>query len=188
MIHKMIMPIIIAFIFSSKPICINANQKKFTPDTSINKVLSLHNPYSFRAFISQTDTLVLYSNIREAPVFIFFNYDKTEYLILYQYEGAKKYSFDCFEFGYNNQNAYEGIKTDYPFFETESGIKPGITYDELIKIKGKPDKIIGDTVQYVINDLSNSIFLRKYNMPEYFMICIFSGKKLTKIKFGFTYP
>ena len=163
-------------------------KNKFIPDTTINNLLILNNRDSSKKFYPKISLERLINFLRESPVLGFSDKTNKEYLLLYQYEGGIKDEFSCFEIGYINDLQKEVIKTSYNGFETESGLKLGMTFEELIEIKGKGYIKKEGNVIYQINDYSNSSFLKKYNMPAYFLECTIKEDKVIKIKLGFDYP
>jgi hypothetical protein len=130
--------------------------------------------------------------MRQSPVKIFCNKAETEYLMAYHYEGSAENAFDCFEIGYINGNKQikrVAIKMDnIASFNTENDLKLGMALDDLIKIKGNNFNKKNSTIRYEINNYSQSTFLKKYNMPGYFLECAISNSKIVKITFGFEYP
>ncbi|MDT0294908.1 hypothetical protein ACFQ3R_00095 [Mesonia ostreae] len=161
----------------------------FVPDSTINNVLTLNNSKSSKQFYPEISSSVeLIERLRESPV-LAFNSKAKEYLLLYQYEGGVKNEFSCFEIGYiSNLGENETINTDYKNFETESGLKLGLSSEELIKIKGASYSKEGNKIVYRMDDYPNSNFLKKYNMPAYFLECTLKNNKINRIKFGFDYP
>lgn len=166
------------------------------PDTTVNKKLLLSNDTSLQKFYTGNENIIAINEIRESPVIIFINKSKDEYLIAYQYEGSTKYAFECFEIGYfNDEKNLSKVKTytiSEENFGTETGIKLGMTSEELQSIKGNnfqksktDDKTI---ITYRNSDFETSSFLKYHNMPSYFMEFTLKQDKIVKIKFGFDYP
>lgn len=163
-------------------------KKIFTPDTIINGKLKLNNYLSSEDFYPSIKELNTIEFIRESPVIAFCNISKSEYLLAYQYEGSTRNAFDCFEIGYYNIDIEECITlNNYSEFNTESGLRLGITLDEVTKIKGSNYLRQGNKIVYKIS-YDDSPFLQYYNMPEYFLECELLQEKVILIKFGFTYP
>jgi hypothetical protein len=170
--------------------------KEIMPDSTINKTLLLRNNESLERFYKNFEAVTLLDEVRESPVAIFSNKDASQYLLVYQYEGDIKNSFSCFEIGYFkndvklmkqfNYSTYDNV------FATESNLMLGITLEEIVKIKGSSyeSKNVNNEqiITYRINDYDKSSFLKKYNMPGYFMEFILSNNKVIKIIFGFDYP
>ncbi len=161
----------------------------FIPDSTINNRLKLAAPSSLRTFF--TGRVELVDFLRESPVAVFCNKDKSEYLLAYQYEGTVRDAFSCFEIGYMNDTILRGkiANVDGNIFSTESEIKLGLSVNSLIEKKGDSYKILSkDTIiEYRVPD-TNSDFLKRYNMPGYFLQCVIRGGKIDRIKFGFDYP
>jgi hypothetical protein len=171
--------------------------KEVMPDTTINNKLFIQNYNSVTNFYSGDSNFVVIDNgTRETPIVIFSNKDKTQYLLAYQYEGSIKNAFDCFEIGYfkNDKKLSQNYSynVDDKIFETESKLSLGISLDKLIEIKGDgnitkkdKDKLI---VNYRIDNYDKSVFLKRYNMPGYFIEFTLKDNIVTKILFGFDYP
>lgn len=166
------------------------------PDSTINKTLSLRNDESLKSFYKNFEEIKLIDKIRESPVAIFSNKDVSQYLIVYQYEGDVKNSFSCFEIGYFKDDEklmkQSNYRTQNNTFNTESNLALGTTLDEIVKIKGDgyKSKNVNDEqiITYRIDDYDKSSFLKKYDMPSYFMEFRLKDSKVTKIVFGFDYP
>jgi hypothetical protein len=169
---------------------------EIVPDTTINEKLFLSNDKSLCKFYIDCKSVATIDKIRESPVVIFTNKSKTEYLIAYQYEGGIKNAFDCFEISYvknekelSNVNNYSTLENN---FRTETDISLGISLEELKVIKGsnyeKEEKGNLTILTYRNNDYEVSSFLKRYNMPGYFMEFTLKDNKAEKIKFGFDYP
>lgn len=166
------------------------------PDTTINKKLFLSNDKSLCEFYVDCKSIATIDRIRESPVVLFTNQSKTEYLIAYQYEGGIKNAFDCFEIGYlkneQNLNKVNNYKTSEENFITETSIGLGTSLEKLKSIKGtnyeetEKENII--ILTYRKADFETSSFLKRYNMPSYFMEFTLKENKIEKIKFGFDYP
>lgn len=162
----------------------------FVPDTLVNNCLTLRDFNGIVQGIPQSKNQNAVEKLRESPVFVFVNQDKTSYLLAYQYEGATFYAFDCFEIGYTKdlEQTKEILKVDKMFFVLGSGLKLGLSLAELIKIKGNRYDQEGDQITYRIDDYRQSSFLKRYNMPAYFLTCTLTDNVITKIKFGFEQP
>ncbi len=164
------------------------------PDTSINGKLRLDNQISSKVFYSRIDVVILIEQIRDSPIVLFTNRQGNEYLMAYQYEGGAKNAFSCFEIGYQKDLSGQiPNKTHEISFKTESNIRLGITLHDVELIKGKnylKNVINGGTivVKYRIKDMDLSPFLRRYNMPGYFLELTLKDDKVTKVFFGFDYP
>ncbi len=171
--------------------------QRFVPDTTINNICLLRNSNLSEVFYSNINNIkLLYEDFgflqEDSPLFIFFNADKTEYLITFQHEGDIDKFFSEFEIGYVTENIQKEVgnkytETVYKDFQTESHLCLGMTLEELEIIKGKNYIRKGNVITYFIND-DVSEFLKRYNMPEYFLKCELSENKVCKIRFGFSYP
>lgn len=170
--------------------------KEVLPDSAVNKLLILENNKSLQKFYKDYKMISTIDRLRESPVVIFSSKDKSQYLLAHQYEGNTKNNFSCFEIGYYenekklNQNSSYNVEDE--IFETESKLSLGISLEKLIEIKGDGYKTKNEkdesVVIYRIDDYEKSLFLKKYNMPGYFMEFRLKDNKVTKILFGFDYP
>jgi hypothetical protein len=160
----------------------------FKPDTVINNKLILDDYSSLSNFYKELDKVFTINNLRKSPVVVFCDKNKTEYLYAYQYEGNTKNSFSCFEVGLCSTLTSEYlIINNCKGFSTESGLKLGMTINDIEKIKGNNYLKSENKITYKISE-TNSSFLLYHNMPEYFLECIFKNDKLIRLKFGFSYP
>lgn len=164
------------------------------PDTSINDLIFLRDPSSISNFIDPKK-ITLIDKVREVPVAIFHNKDKTEYLMTYFYYGDVINQFSVFEVGFCSNEAQwidSMIPTNYVSFSSES-ISLGMPKADLIKVKGDDYQIESlpngvESLKYTLSSNDNKIFLRRYNMPSYFLECYLNDGKVKKIRFGFDYP
>lgn len=168
-------------------------QSEILPDTTINDKIKLNNYGSIELFTQDYKSVKTIERIRESPVAAFVNSNGVEYLLASQYEGNTKNSFSLFEIGYvkDIKQKIEYNKVDERTFETESGIHLGQSFRDLIQLKGDKYQISVQTdtvVTYRINDYKNSQFLKKYNMPGYFLEFRIKNAKICNFKFGFDYP
>jgi len=167
--------------------------EKFSkPDFKINQ-LELREENSLTNFYSQN--IKLLDHLRYSPVTIFTDKEKKEYLIAYQYEGDVKNSFSCFEVGHLKDDPKlekeNVVKTKYDNFMTESGLKLGITLEEITNLKGSDFKVEKkpneEIIRYTI-DNPDDPKIKQYEMPPYFMEFYLKDNKVYKIIFGFEYP
>ncbi|MBW8523545.1 hypothetical protein K0U91_12270 [Chryseobacterium chendengshani] len=166
--------------------------EKFSkPDFKINQ-LELREENSLTDFYSQNIRLL--DNLRYSPVTIFTDKEKKEYLIAYQYEGDVKNSFSCFELGYLKDDPKlerDFGKTKYDNFKTESGLKLGMTSEEITNLKGTDFKVEKKSKEEIIRytiDNPDDPKIKQYEMPPYFMEFYLKDNRLYKIIFGFEYP
>ncbi|MET0638219.1 MAG: hypothetical protein ABWZ25_19470 [Chitinophagaceae bacterium] len=165
-------------------------------DTTINQKLLLENPPSLKKFYAKVETVDLVGKIRSSPVAVFSNTGNDEYLLAYQYEGNAQSSFSCFEIGYiKDLKGIDESKVNHSgekSFRTESNLQLGLSLADIVKIKGngfKKKRVNGETIlNYRIDDFATSTFLKKYNMPGYFIELVSKEDKVVKIVFGFDYP
>lgn len=171
------------------------SQKDFSPEISINKILKLEDYPSFEKFYPNYKNLKVEYGMRETPAILFSNISEKEYLITYQYEGDTKNNFSLFEIGYLKDDIklknYNVNKTKYDNFNTESGLKLGMTLEEITNIKGSNYKVEKKSNEQIIRytiDNPNDPKIKQYEMPPYFMEFYLKDSKLYKIIFGFEYP
>ncbi|WP_158963072.1 hypothetical protein [Myroides fluvii] len=162
----------------------------FVPDTLVNNRLALRDFNGIVQGMLQKKDQNVVEKLRESPVFVFVNQDHTSYLLAYQYEGAMAYAFDCFEIGYTKDlgQTKGEVKVDESFFVLGSGLKLGLSLAELVEIKGSAYDQEENQITYRIDDYRQSSFLKRYNMPAYFLTCTLTDHVITKIKFGFEQP
>ena len=160
----------------------------FLPDSTVNNILVLGRSESAESFYPYISSEQYITHLRESPVIGFSNKDNSEYLLLYQYEGGVRNSFGCFEIGYTNDLQKKVTDIDYDKFRTETGLMLGITINALKSIKGSSYTQDGDKVVYQLTDYSNSSFLRRHNMPSFFIECTLRDDRIIRIKYGFNYP
>lgn len=171
------------------------SQKDFSPEISINKILKLEDYLSFEKFYPNYKNLKVVYGMRETPAILFSNISEKEYLITYQYEGDTKNNFSLFEIGYLKDDIklknYTVNKTTYDNFNTESGLKLGMTLEEITSIKGSNYKVEKKSNEQILRytiDNPDDPKVKQYEMPPYFMEFYLKDNKVYKIIFGFEYP
>jgi hypothetical protein len=161
----------------------------FRPDTTVNRILILSNPKSTFRFYPKIAKEKDIKFFRCNPVYIFSNASKNECLITYMVYGGVKYGFGCFEIGILKETKNKVLETKYSHFETESGVKLGLSLKDLIKIKGKDYIKKGNQIFYTLGDSTstdtNDPFLKKHNQYFYYLECTFEKDKIVKIIYGF---
>lgn len=177
----------------SKRNLISEKLNNFVPDSTINKKLILDNYESISSFYSDNKDILTIERVRESPVVIFSDVSGQQYLLAYHYEGSTKNAFDCFEIGYfaddQTLNGKRIYKTGFDEFKTESNICLGMSFNDLISKKGKSYKtIVHNNTTLITYNVENSSFVKRYNMPGYFMKFLIINNKVFKITFGFDYP
>lgn len=183
------------------------NAAGFKPDTSING-LALRSEATLSRFYAAEISLRPGSGSDSYPAAYFYNVSSTQYLAVYHYNGDAASQFSLFEIGYRDQKKTDTLAkvTAYGFFQTESGIKLGISKKELLKIKGEPLSISEKELRQVEGAPGNaagempcevisyalydpvSAFLKRYRMPSYFASYYISNNRVVKLRFGFDYP
>lgn len=168
----------------------STKHSNFIPDTSVNNILSLENPTTSKIFFPTVDKLPVIEKMRESPIVILSNRTNSEYLILYKFESSTLNSFGKFELLDSlKSDLVKATITTYENFATESGLKLGLTLNEVVSKKGPGFLKEGDfKIVYRISDFNKSDFLRRYNMPGYTMECIFKNGILCQLIYGFENP
>jgi hypothetical protein len=161
----------------------------FKADTTINGALILMHPKSIVKTIGDQMKWVIEGS--GAPRVLLTNTGRTEYLILYHGYGGWHNEFDEFEVGLMKgmKGKFRTFKVDS--FVTESGVRLGMTVEELVAVKGK--KFVKareegkEVLRYTLDNFPKGI-LGRYNMPEYEASYFFDGGRLVKFVFGFPNP
>ncbi len=132
--------------------------------------------------------------IRAHPSVIFLNEENTQYLIASQYEGDIANYFSLFELGYlQDETSFDtiGIKTQIKDFVTESGLKLGISFNQLIALKGNGYKESTEgeikVISYTIED-PNNFLIKETGLPLYYIQVFLKNDTVFRIVFGFEYP
>lgn len=167
-------------------------QKPFQPDSTINQTIVLENPQSAKLFHpGGGDLQIEKSRVRPNLFTLFLSSDSTQYLFAYHYEGSRKNQYSAFEIGYV-RDLPKGIRhyvSQASCFATESGVKPGISLQDLQKLKGvnyRKEENNGTWLVYRMDDTTD--FCRKYAMPGYEMKVRITDGKVSAVWFGFEYP
>lgn len=173
----------------------SSTEKKaeFIPDTTINDKFTLRTPGLLEELKLVMMTKLI-EKIRQSPVAIISNEDQTEYLLLHQFEGDTEDTYSIFEISKEETALKKAIqyRSGEKNFQSESGIKLGLSMADIIKIKGPGYELEPtgkDTLmRYTLADYDNSAFLKTYNMPSYFLKVKIKNSKAEHISFGFDYP
>lgn len=162
----------------------------YIPDSSIIGICLLSD--SLISAILGDDYKMSLSSNTDIPNLIVFNSKSNQLLSLYQHPGGLMGEFAEFEVtGFNDYGKRPVIEKSDKEFITESGIKLNMTIGELKAIKGEPDTtIVNETsiLKYSLDDINESDFLKRYNMPIYYADYEFKNGYLMRFKFGFEYP
>lgn len=167
-------------------------QKPFQPDSTINRTFVLENPQSAKLFHPEVaDLRIEESRVRPYQFTLFLSSDSTQYLFAYHYEGNPKHQYSAFEVGYV-RDLPKGIRhyvSQAPCFVTESGVKPGISLQDLEKLKGTNYRKEDDNGTWLVYRMdATADFCRKYAMPGYEMKVRITDGKVSVVWFGFEYP
>jgi hypothetical protein len=158
----------------------------FIPDTSVNKVLFLFDYLSTEKIFGDIDKLVIrHHETDDFPDIYFLSSNQKEYLKMVLYPGSSKNEFSKFEIGYSSLLSNNVItnKSSFENFYTESGIRLGITKEELIKIKGEHYQKDNEIIKYFLYDNELGEDWACYTAFYYF-----KNNKLVKFSYGFEYP
>jgi hypothetical protein len=158
------------------------------PDSSVNGI-SIRNAISTEKVLGKETKLGgdwTYRNL---------NLDKSKFLNLTVHSGDYYNQVSIFEVGYSTEILKGDKFLSYDDFQTEKGIKLGLTKDEIIKTFGncyetRDSTMIGIKLVYRIElpqDTKNN-FLSNQNMPIYYAEYEFEKDKLIRYEFGFEYP
>ena len=173
----------------------------FVPDTSVNKILFLHNSSSTMDMFGDISAL-LQRQGDDFPNVCFVNSDGKEFLRLFLYPGSSSNTISFIEIGFSDHlnKTVPKNKSTYQHFFNESGILLGMSEENVKNIKGYVyfdasfDKfkvltyIIKEPPYSVENGIFISKFLEIYNMPNYNASYWFKNNKLVKFSYGFGYP
>jgi hypothetical protein len=165
----------------------------FIPDSTINRKLKLNDYESLSDFYFDYKNILTVDRVRECPVVIFSDASRKQYLLAYHYEGDAKNAFNCFEIGYfddeKNLTGKQIYKTEINKFKTESNLHLGMSFKDLIIKKGGTYKIdIHNNTTLITYNVENTFFVKRHNMPGYFMKFFIVNDIVHKITFGFYYP
>lgn len=125
----------------------------------------------------------------------FYSKSKNEVLTLNQHPGDVKNSISIFKVKNSSKTNHNYKALDIEFFESEKGIKLGVSKEFVINILGSCNKEILHSKKHVElyfrieqpNDSETKI-LEKFNMPVYYASYKFLNNKLIEFVFGFEYP
>jgi hypothetical protein len=159
--------------------------KDFKFDVKIND-LEFNNPKSIIENVGTLEERIMEGE--NLPYVTFLNENKTEKLKVVLFPGSSFNDVYQFRVCYYKNDSIPFHTTKYSDFRTESGIKLGITKNELINIKGKGFREEGNALRYEIYDYEKPDFFKKYNLPIYYAVYTFETEKLIEFEFGFVYP
>lgn len=162
----------------------------FTPDTSIGPI-SLLNFQHIDSYLGENAMERLTDQGEGFSSASIVSVDSKQRLTFYFHPGSMNKEFSEFQVGFVDQKGKNEFKAEENEFQTEHGIKLGMSMGQLKSIKGEPDSLSQakkSVLHYRISDLKNSEFLKKYNMPVYYADYEFQNGYLMGFKFGFQYP
>jgi len=158
------------------------------PDTSLNGI-TLRNSKSADNVIG-TD-----NKIDEKEQYHFYSLMDAEILTLTQHPGDGKNQISVFSVSYSDKADYGYKQLKVENFQTEKGIKLGLTKKQLVEKLGSCYAVVDSTescieLYYRIENPkdSKSKILERNNMPLYYATYTFCKDKLRYYEFGFEYP
>ena len=158
------------------------------PDTSLGGI-DLRNSKSADKVIG-TD-----NKIDEREQYHFYSLMDTETLTLTQHPGDGKNQISVFNVSYSDKADHGYKKLNIETFQTEKGIKLGLTKEQVIKKLGNCYAVVDSTkdcveIYYRIENPKDSKtkILERNNMPVYYATYTFCKNKLRYYEFGFEYP
>jgi hypothetical protein len=158
------------------------------PDTSVFGI-------KIRNIESTKNILGKQTKLKSDSTHVFYSSDKKQILELKVHPGDSHNQVSIFKIFYTDNTKQNLRQLNSKIFETEKGIKLGITKTEIIEKLGKCYKIKDSTkndisLNYRLelpND-SKTKLLKNNNMPIYYAIYRLTNNKLKNIEFGFEYP
>jgi hypothetical protein len=164
------------------------NCNLFEPDTSLNGI-ALRNSKS-------TDIAIGTDNkIDEKEQYHFYSLMDVETLTLTQHPGDGKNQISIFSVSYSDKADYGYKQLKVETFQTEKGIKLGLTKQQLVDKLGNCYAVVDSTencieLYYRIENPKDSKtkILECNNMPVYYATYTFCKDKLSYYEFGFEYP
>jgi hypothetical protein len=158
------------------------------PDTSLNGII-LRNSKSADNVIG-TD-----NKIDEKEQYHFYSLMGAETLTLTKHPGDGKNQISVFRVSYSDKADYGYKQLKVENFQTEKGIKLGLTKKQLIEKLGNCYAVVDSTencieLYYRIENPKDSKtkILESNNMPVYYATYTFCNDKLRYYEFGFEYP
>ena len=158
------------------------------PDTSLCGII-LRNSESATKIIGSENI------IDELDQYRFYSKLESETLTLTQHPGDSKNQISIIKVEKSNKASYGFKELNIDTFQTEKGIKLGLTKEQIIEKLGDCYAPIDSTkgyieLYYVIEQPkdSKSKILENNNMPKYFASYKLWNDRLEKFEFGFEYP
>lgn len=164
----------------------------FLPDTTIGHISLVDTNYINSCLGDNSmDRLTKVGETDDLPHLSILSSDKKQLMTLYFHPGSVVNEFSEFKVSYNNGSNQKSKAWKEKEFETENGIKLGITIGDLKSIKGDPDRVTKKEItcfHYTIADFEDSEFLKRYGYPSYYADYKFKDGYLIEFRFGFEYP
>jgi len=158
------------------------------PDTSLNGII-------LRNSKSADNVIGADNNVDEKEQYHFYSLMDAETLTLTQHPGDGKNQISVFSVSYSDKadHGYKQLKVEN--FQTEKGIKLGLTKKQLVEKLGNCYAVVDSTencieLYYRIENPKDSRtkILESNNMPVYYATYTFCKDKLRYYEFGFEYP
>jgi hypothetical protein len=164
---------------SQKSVC------QFRPDSTINNKLYLLDGLSIENELG--DLMAQLNEDADLPDTYLLSTDGKQYLRLVFFPGSSNNEFATYEVGYSTIKLKNKRKISFKSFQTEKGIRLGLSKSKFLSIMKNHVKKKGNTYLLRITK-SNDPFLKKYDMPIYEAKYFFKNNVLVKFYFGFEYP
>ena len=187
-----------------KQVSLNKESEQFIPDTTVNSRIILENDNSVLKNFGDISHLVRPDTGKimiRFPVVYYKNKSGTQFLRMELHPGNCSNQFSKFTIGYIKYIPEKEPLNQSNFinFYTESGIKLGMSLEEVQKIKGyfynSADLENTRVLIYKIEEhvcingdyIFTSKFLERYGLPVYTAYYWFKNDKLVKFEYGFEY-
>ncbi len=148
-------------------------------DSTINNEIQLRNPTSVVNSVGDLSTELISSGA-EAPYVILTNKTKNEYLKMTMWYGDPRNSFSYFVVGSNSDIVRLNLHTTkYNRFKTDSGIRLGLSKQDIVNMKGLKYSVTNENSIETISYLGQDLYEAKYH---------FKKNILVQYEFGYRYP
>lgn len=157
-----------------------------TPDTSVSGI-------KIRDMESVLKVLGKQTKLEGDMAHTFYSIDKRQKLVLKVHPGDYYNNVSIFNISYSKTSMENLRRLNSKEFETEKGIKLGISKKKIIEIFGScylaEDSTKNSiTLNYKLELDSTTSFLSRNNMPVYYARYKLLNENLREIEFGFDYP
>ena len=166
----------------------NSNCNFIEPDTSLCGI-TLRNSSSADKVIGKNN------KVDEREQYSFYSLMDAETLTLTQHPGDGKNQISIFSVSYSDKADHGYKQLNVETFQTEKGIKLGLTKEQIVAKLGNCYAVVDSTkdcieLYYRIGNSNDSKtkILKTNNMPIYYATYTFCKNKLKYYEFGFEYP